>query len=280
MKSFCLRLIVAWVLVSSCAALAHAQGGATSSISGTVVDANGGVIPGATVEVKDNRDRHDVPGRHQRDRVVLRPRARGRHLHRDRHAARVQDRGDQRRAGRARHARVDQGRARSRPAQRDLTVKSSSELINTQTATVSSTLNADQLNRMPTPSRNALNAVTFLPGVNTAGINRDTTRQRPARVVHQHHARRRQQQRQLQQVDRRVLRLGDAAAGRGRSGHGDDRRAGRGHRRQRRRQHQLRDPLGHQPFSGSAYEYFRASRRSTRTTGSTNATACRRTTSS
>ena len=28
---------------------------------------------------------------------------------------------------------------------------------------------------MPTPTRNALNAVTFLPGVNTAGTNRDST---------------------------------------------------------------------------------------------------------
>jgi hypothetical protein len=57
----------------------------------------------------------------------------------------------------------------------NVTVKSSSELINTQTATVSATLNADQLNRMPTTSRNALNAVTFLPGVNTTGSNRAST---------------------------------------------------------------------------------------------------------
>jgi hypothetical protein len=55
-----------------------------------------------------------------------------------------------------------------------VTVAASSELINTQTATVSSTLNADQLNRMPTPTRNALNAVTFLPGVNTATTNRES----------------------------------------------------------------------------------------------------------
>ena len=46
-------------------------------------------------------------------------------------------------------------------------------LVNTQTATVAATLNADQINQMPLPTRNALNAVTFLPGVNTAGINRD-----------------------------------------------------------------------------------------------------------
>lgn len=54
-------------------------------------------------------------------------------------------------------------------------VSSSSELINTQTATVSATLNADQLNRMPTATRNALNAVAFLPGINTPGTNRDST---------------------------------------------------------------------------------------------------------
>src|SRR5204862_5980006 len=56
-----------------------------------------------------------------------------------------------------------------------VTVASSSELINTETATVSSVLNADQLTRMPTPTRNALNAVAFLPGINTAGSNRDST---------------------------------------------------------------------------------------------------------
>ncbi len=56
-----------------------------------------------------------------------------------------------------------------------VTVMSSSELINTQTATVAATLNSDQLLRMPTPTRNALNAVTFLPGVNTLTSNRNST---------------------------------------------------------------------------------------------------------
>ena len=56
-----------------------------------------------------------------------------------------------------------------------ITVLSSTELINTETATVAATLNSDQLTRMPTPTRNALNAVAFLPGVNTTGTNRDST---------------------------------------------------------------------------------------------------------
>ncbi len=56
-----------------------------------------------------------------------------------------------------------------------VTVMSSSELVNTATATVAATLNADQLNRMPTPTRNALNAISFLPGVNTATTNRNSS---------------------------------------------------------------------------------------------------------
>ena len=48
-------------------------------------------------------------------------------------------------------------------------VTSSSELINTENGTVAATLNSDQLTRMPTATRNALNAVAFLPGVNTTG---------------------------------------------------------------------------------------------------------------
>jgi Carboxypeptidase regulatory-like domain/TonB dependent receptor-like, beta-barrel/TonB-dependent Receptor Plug Domain len=54
-------------------------------------------------------------------------------------------------------------------------VTSSSELINTENGTVAATLNSDQLTRMPTATRNALNAVAFLPGVNTTGTNRDST---------------------------------------------------------------------------------------------------------
>ena len=54
-------------------------------------------------------------------------------------------------------------------------VTSSAELINSQNGTVAATLNADQLTRLPTPTRNALNAVAFLPGINTTGTNRDST---------------------------------------------------------------------------------------------------------
>jgi len=62
---------------------------------------------------------------------------------------------------------------------------------------VASTLNSDQLMRMPTPTRNALNTIAFLPGVNTRGDQPRLDDQRPAGGVPEHHARRREQQRQL-----------------------------------------------------------------------------------
>src|SRR5688572_27530462 len=49
------------------------------------------------------------------------------------------------------------------------------ELINTQTPAVATTLNVDQIAAIPTPTRNALNAVTFLVGVNTPAGMRGST---------------------------------------------------------------------------------------------------------
>ena len=49
------------------------------------------------------------------------------------------------------------------------------ELVQTTSPTIATTINADQINRLPLPTRNALNFVTFLPGVETTGIARDST---------------------------------------------------------------------------------------------------------
>jgi hypothetical protein len=46
------------------------------------------------------------------------------------------------------------------------------ELINTQTATVSATMNMEQIAQIPMPTREVLNAVTFLVGVNQDGVAR------------------------------------------------------------------------------------------------------------
>ena len=82
--------------------------------------------------------------------------------------------------------------------------------------------------------------------------------QRPAGIVPQHHARRRQQQRQLPALDRLVLRLGHAAPGRGRGGHGDDwPRPGAQVGGSGAVSINFTTRSGTNLFSGSVYEYYR-----------------------
>ena len=205
----------------------------------------------------------------------------GGYVHRDGVARGIQDRRHQRRAAAIGTPATVKAALEVGGLDRDgRSVEGGAELVNTQTPTISSTLNADQINKMPMATRNALNAVTFLPGVNTAGRQPRLELQRAAGFV-----RRRsrldgvQQQRELQQVDRGLVRDGHAAAGCGRSGDGDDRRRRRRRRRPRRGPDGVRDPFGHQPVHRQRLSLSSATRASTRTTGSTRSTACRRTTS-
>ena len=166
------RILLIFALVFAPAAHAFAQS-ATSSIAGTVVDSAGGAIPGASVVVKNEsgvsfeavsngEGLFNVPG--------VAPGV---------YSVTVSLSGFK--TAVIANVRVLPATPASVKATLEVgqltetvNVTASSELINTQTATVSSTLNADQLNRMPTPTRNALNAVTFLPGINTATTNRES----------------------------------------------------------------------------------------------------------
>ena len=153
-------------------ARAFAQG-ANSTITGTVVDSAGGAIPGAAVVVKNQagvsfeavsngEGLFEVPGLAPGVYTVTVSLSGFK-------TAVIND------------VRLAPGTPASIKATLEVgqlsetvNVAASSELINTQTATVSATLNSDQLLRMPTPTRNALNAVTFLPGINTATTNRES----------------------------------------------------------------------------------------------------------
>jgi hypothetical protein len=55
-----------------------------------------------------------------------------------------------------------------------VTVQGGAEIIQTQSATVSTTLTTNQISNLPLTSRNVVDFVTFLPGVQTAGGNRDS----------------------------------------------------------------------------------------------------------
>ena len=166
----CLSVLTALTLAWSAPAFAQ---GATASISGTVVDSAGGAIPGAAVTVK-NESGASFEAVTNAEGVFNVPAVAA-----GMYKVTVSLTG-------FKTAVIDVSVAPGTPAavkavlevgqiSETVNVTSSSELINTQTPVVAATLNADQLNRMPTPTRNALNAVTFLPGINTPGINRNST---------------------------------------------------------------------------------------------------------
>ena len=164
---------LALVLVVSNASGVSAQ--ATASISGVVKDSQGGVVPGATVVVKEiatSRNYETLTGVDGRYSVTA--------LLAGTYTVTATLPGFK--TAEAKDISVAPGQPVNIPLTLEVgsltdtvVVTSSSELINTQTATVASTLNQDQLMRMPTPTRNALNTITFLPGVNTPGANRDST---------------------------------------------------------------------------------------------------------
>ena len=53
-------------------------------------------------------------------------------------------------------------------------MSSASEIIQTQSTTVSSTINTNQILKLPLTTRSAMDFVTFLPGVSTPGGNRQS----------------------------------------------------------------------------------------------------------
>ena len=154
--------------------LAHAQGTATSTLSGVVVDPNGGVIPGAAVVltneatgtkldvVTNNSGAFSVPALNPgtytvtvalmgfKTSVVKNVKLL---------AASPVDL----------KVKLELG-----GIEETVVVTGGTELVQTRSATIAQTVNVDQINNLPLATRNAMNFVTMLAGVNTTGINRDS----------------------------------------------------------------------------------------------------------
>jgi hypothetical protein len=166
-------VFIAALFIASVPSGAYAQ--STASISGVVKDTAGAVMPGVSVTVKN-----DTTGAAQEVATDAAGAYRATALEAGSYSVSAALAGFKSAVAKA--IRVAPGQPITIPLtleigqlEETVTVTSSSELINTQNGTVAATLNSDQLTRMPTPTRNALNAVAFLPGVNTTGTNRDST---------------------------------------------------------------------------------------------------------
>jgi hypothetical protein len=168
-------LFLAFSIVFSSSSV-FAQGGATSSISGVVSDAGGGVLPGATVVVTSNATGSKFEAVANSTGAYTVPA-----LSAGVYTVTISIPGFKTRV--FNDVRVQLAIPTTLNASLDvgeisetITVSGgSSELINTATPAVTATLNVEQIAVIPTPTRNALNAVTFLVGVNTPGGMRGST---------------------------------------------------------------------------------------------------------
>ena len=155
--------------------LVHAQGSTTSTITGTVADNTGGVVPGATVTathlatgvvsttVTNTQGAFTIaslpPGTYE---VSVALEGFKTHVVKDVVLTAVQ--GANIKAVLAVGGVTEQ-----------VTVASSSEIIQTQSTTISSTITTNQITKLPLTSRSAMDFVNFLPGVSTPGGNRNAT---------------------------------------------------------------------------------------------------------
>ena len=174
MKHGVTKVLVFFALLLPLALPAYGQGGATSAITGVVHDTAGGVIPGASVVVKSNATGTTFEAVTSSSGAYNVP-----SLSAGVYTVTVSLQGFK--STIVTDVRVQSGIPTTVNAV--LTVGGVSEtvtvtgasaaLINTRTATVSSTLNVDQIIQIPSPTRDLLmGGVTFLVGVNQEGVAR------------------------------------------------------------------------------------------------------------
>src|SRR5687767_15646491 len=162
------------VLLGFCP-VAYGQGGTASSISGVVVDAGGGVVPGAAVIVKHNATGVTTESMSNSEGVFSFP-----GLAVGTYTVTVSLEGFKTfvvndvvlTAGSPANVRA---KLEVGGLTEQVVVSSTSEIIQTQSSTISSTINTNQITKLPLTSRSAMDFVTFIPGVSTPGGNRDST---------------------------------------------------------------------------------------------------------
>jgi Carboxypeptidase regulatory-like domain len=170
-----LTSLVCLVLVSAPASPAFGQGGATSSISGTVTDASGAIIPGADIVAKNTATNAESRAVSSESGTFSIPA-----LNAGTYTVTVSLMGFK--TAVLNNVVINAGVPGAVKAvmevgglEETVVVQAASEILQTQNSQVSSTLNATMLTNLPLISRAALNSVVGLGGVNTPGGTREST---------------------------------------------------------------------------------------------------------
>ena len=154
---------------------AFGQGGSTGSITGTVVDPKGAVVAGATVVVKSTSTNQEQTTQTSNDGTFTVP-----SLTAGIYTATITASGFKQAV--VTEIKVDVGKPSSinidleiGSANESVTVVGGGELLQTQSATVGTTLTGRQITDLPTASRDALDLVLALPGTTTVGRPRQSS---------------------------------------------------------------------------------------------------------
>jgi hypothetical protein len=174
MKRNAFRLIFALFLIGAMSCLGFAQG-TTSSLTGTVVDQSGGVIPGAEVTVKNDNTGAEYKAVTAENGTFLIPA-----LSAGTYTATVTVPNFKQSVTKNIVLVVGVPSAVRIVLQvggstETVTVTAGAEVIQTASATISTTLSTTQIAQLPLATRNALDFLVFMPGVTTTGSSRNAT---------------------------------------------------------------------------------------------------------
>jgi Carboxypeptidase regulatory-like domain/TonB dependent receptor len=175
MRRSLLTLIAAILCSSAISPYIYGQGGSTSSLTGSVVDPAGAVIPGAQITIKNNATSAEFRAISAGNGTFAIPA-----LDAGVYTVTVTAAGFKQAI--VTDVKLDAGVPGTVRVSLDVgnttesvVVQGGGEIVQTQSANIATTLNVNQISHLPLVSRNPLNFITLMPGVNTAGQNRDST---------------------------------------------------------------------------------------------------------
>ncbi|HET6976815.1 MAG TPA: carboxypeptidase-like regulatory domain-containing protein [Pyrinomonadaceae bacterium] len=175
MKNGLQKYLLVLLTVGLCALPALGQGASTGSLSGTVTDPKGAVVAGATVTVKNTGTNQEFSTQTNNNGAYSIPT-----LSSGVYTASIAAAGFKQIA--VTEIKIDVGKASTINVELEIgsqnetvTVVGGGELLQTQSATVGTTLTGRQISDLPTASRDALDLVLTMPGTATPGRPRTSS---------------------------------------------------------------------------------------------------------
>ena len=172
-RSF-IGLVSTLVVLAVCSLMAFGQTTSTGSLSGTVMDPTGAVVPNASVTLKSVAGQEFTVQTNDNGTFQIPSLAAGTYT------ATITGAGFKK--SEVTGIKIDVGKPSDikvtmeiGSASEVVTVVGGGELLQTQTATVGTTITGRQITELPYASRNALDLLLFLPGTSTAGRPRQST---------------------------------------------------------------------------------------------------------